>query len=138
MVYEAEWPDRRPASSRPSAVRRVAACAVVGRPPLPEDDLEPLIILGEMLGQKLAEEALAALLSSGERQRFTPAQDMSQPLGKVLHLTLDGRPAAGNPFAGQQGATSVTITNPPADTEAAKTATGRTFTWPGANTSQIM
>ncbi|WP_010215093.1 PQQ-dependent sugar dehydrogenase [Sphingomonas sp. PAMC 26621] len=36
-------------------------------------------------------------LSSGERQRFTPAQDPDQAIGKILHLTLDGKAAAGNP-----------------------------------------
>ncbi|MDB5703545.1 MAG: PQQ-dependent sugar dehydrogenase [Sphingomonas bacterium] len=36
-------------------------------------------------------------LSSGERQRFTPAQDPDQALGKILRLTLDGKPAPGNP-----------------------------------------
>jgi glucose/arabinose dehydrogenase len=72
-------------------------------------------------------------LSSGERQRFTPAQDPSQPLGKILHLTLDGRPAPGNPWPGKLGASVVTITNPPDDTEAAETAVGRKFTWPGPN-----
>lgn len=38
-------------------------------------------------------------LSSGERQKFTPAQDLSVNLGKVLRLNLDGTPAPGNPFA---------------------------------------
>ena len=38
-------------------------------------------------------------LSSGDRQKFTPAQDMSSNLGKVLRLNLDGSPAAGNPYA---------------------------------------
>jgi hypothetical protein len=42
------------------AVRRVAACAVVGRPHVQGDDLEPLIILGEELGAKEALAALAA------------------------------------------------------------------------------
>ncbi|MBP2274973.1 MULTISPECIES: PQQ-dependent sugar dehydrogenase [Sphingomonas] len=36
-------------------------------------------------------------LSSGERQRFTPAQDPEQRLGKILRLTLDGKPWPGNP-----------------------------------------
>lgn len=70
-------------------------------------------------------------LSSGERQRFTPAQDPAQPLGKILHLTLDGKPAPGNPMAGRTGAGAVTITDPPRDTEAAKSASGREFRWPG-------
>jgi aldose sugar dehydrogenase len=42
-------------------------------------------------------------LSSGERQKFTPAQDLSNNLGKVLRLNLDGTPAAGNPFADRGG-----------------------------------
>lgn len=72
-------------------------------------------------------------LSSGERQRFTPAQDPSQPTGKILHLTLDGKPASGNPWAGKTGAETVTVTDPPADTEAAKRAEGRQVKWPGPN-----
>ncbi|MGZ7263545.1 PQQ-dependent sugar dehydrogenase, partial [Streptococcus pyogenes] len=36
-------------------------------------------------------------LSSGERQRFTPAQDPEQRLGKILRLTLDGKAWPGNP-----------------------------------------
>jgi glucose/arabinose dehydrogenase len=72
-------------------------------------------------------------LSSGERQRFTPAQDPSQPLGKILHLTLDGKPAPDNPLAGRTGAASVTVTDPPEDTVAAKNATGRKIAWPGPN-----
>jgi glucose/arabinose dehydrogenase len=72
-------------------------------------------------------------LTTGERQRFTPAQDPSQPLGKILHLTLDGKPAPGNPMAGRTGAATVIITDPPEDTVAAKDAPGRRFTWPGPN-----
>ena len=40
-------------------------------------------------------------LTSGERQRFTPAQDPDQLIGKIVRLTLDGRAAPGNPYAGQ-------------------------------------
>lgn len=43
-------------------------------------------------------------LSSGERQRFVPAQDMRQPLGKILRLTLDGKAAPGNPMYAKGGA----------------------------------
>lgn len=42
-------------------------------------------------------------LSSGERQKFDPAQEMSGNLGKILHLTAEGRPAPGNPFANRGG-----------------------------------
>lgn len=72
-------------------------------------------------------------LSSGERQRFTPAQDQSQPLGKILHLTLEGKPAPGNPMGGRIGASSVTITDPPRDTKAALSSSGRKVRWPYPN-----
>jgi glucose/arabinose dehydrogenase len=72
-------------------------------------------------------------LSAGERQRFTPAQDPNLPMGKVLHLTLDGKPAPGNPGAGRTGAASLQVTDPPADSVAAKDAPSRTVAWPGPN-----
>jgi len=73
-------------------------------------------------------------LSSGDRQRMTPAQDPNQPLGKILRLTLDGKPAPGNPMAGKTGAATVPVIDPPSDTEAAKTApVVRTYTFPGPN-----
>jgi len=73
-------------------------------------------------------------LSSGDRQRMTPAQDPNQPLGKILRLTLDGQPAPGNPMAGKTGAPTVPVIDPPEDTEAAKTApVVRTYTFPGPN-----
>jgi glucose/arabinose dehydrogenase len=80
-----------------------------------------------------APDGKSLFLSSGERQRFTPAQDPNQPLGKILHLTLDGKPAPGNPMAGRIGASVVTITDPPRDTEAAKSTEGRQVQWPGPN-----
>lgn len=45
-------------------------------------------------------------LASGERQKFTPAQDLSNNLGKVLRLNRDGAPADGNPFAAKGGASA--------------------------------
>jgi glucose/arabinose dehydrogenase len=81
-----------------------------------------------------APDGKSLFLSVGDRQRFTPAQDPNQPLGKILHLTLDGKPAPGNPNAGKTGAQSVGIINPPSDTEAAKTAKPvYTYTYPGKN-----
>src|ERR1700678_3176140 len=59
-------------------------------------------------------------LTSGDRQRMTPAQDPNQPLGKILRLTLDGKPAPGNPMAGKIGAPTVSVIDPPEDTEEAK------------------
>ena len=73
-------------------------------------------------------------LTVGDRHRFTPAQDPNQPLGKILHLTLDGKPSPNNPNFGKTGAQSVNIINPPTDTEAAKTApTAYTYKFPGKN-----
>jgi Glucose/sorbosone dehydrogenases len=40
-------------------------------------------------------------VSSGERQKFDPAQDLQSNLGKVLRLNSDGTPAADNPFQTQ-------------------------------------
>ena len=73
-------------------------------------------------------------LSVGDRQRMTPAQDPYQELGKILRLTLDGKPAPGNPMSGKTGAASVPLINPPRDTELAKTApVVSTYTYPGPN-----
>lgn len=73
-------------------------------------------------------------LAVGDRQRMTPAQDPNSPLGKILRLTLDGKPAPGNPMAGKTGAASVPVINPPRDTEVAKTApVVKTYTFPGPN-----
>jgi glucose/arabinose dehydrogenase len=73
-------------------------------------------------------------LTVGERQRMTPAQDPNSPLGKILRLTLDGKPAPGNPQAGKTGAPTLDIINPPRNTEIAKTApTVYTYTFPGPN-----
>jgi glucose/arabinose dehydrogenase len=90
---------------------------------------------GGQFGARIAfaPDGQSLFLSSGERQRFTPAQDPSAPLGKILHLTLDGKPAPGNPWAGRTGAPTVTVTDPPRDTVAAKSAAGRRVTWPGPN-----
>jgi glucose/arabinose dehydrogenase len=73
-------------------------------------------------------------LTVGDRQRMTPAQDPNSPLGKILRLTLDGKPAPGNPQAGKTGAATLDIINPPRDTELAKTAAKVfTYTFPGPN-----
>jgi len=73
-------------------------------------------------------------LTVGDRQRFTPAQDPNQPEGKILRLTLDGKPARGNPNFGKTGASTIPLIDPPKDTEAAKTAPViSTYTFPGPN-----
>jgi len=73
-------------------------------------------------------------LAVGDRQRMTPAQDPDQPVGKILRLTLDGKPAPGNPMEGKTGAATIPLIDPPADTEAAKTArVVSTYTFSGPN-----
>ncbi len=73
-------------------------------------------------------------LTVGDRQRFTPAQDPNQPEGKILRLTLDGKPAPGNPNYGKTGAATIPLIDPPRDTEAAKSApVVSTYTFPGPN-----
>ena len=73
-------------------------------------------------------------LTVGERQRFTPAQDPDQPAGKILRLTLDGKPAPDNPNFGKTGAPTIPLIDPPTDSEAAKTAKPvSTYTFPGPN-----
>jgi glucose/arabinose dehydrogenase len=42
-------------------------------------------------------------ISTGDRQKFTPAQDLGQSLGKILRLTDSGGVPRDNPFAAQGG-----------------------------------
>ena len=73
-------------------------------------------------------------LTVGDRQRMTPAQDPDQPAGKILRLTLDGKPAPGNPNYGKTGAATIPLIDPPRNTELAKTAkVVSTYTFPGHN-----
>jgi len=53
---------------------------------------------------RLAFDAAGKLwITSGDRQKFDPAQDMSTNLGKIIRLNDDGSLPADNPFAGQGG-----------------------------------
>ena len=45
-------------------------------------------------------------VTSGERQKFDPAQDLGGNLGKIVRLQLDGSAAQGNPFADRGGVTA--------------------------------
>lgn len=45
-------------------------------------------------------------ITSGERQKFTPAQNMDMNLGKVVRINSDGFVPEDNPFADQGGVTS--------------------------------
>jgi aldose sugar dehydrogenase len=73
-------------------------------------------------------------LTVGDRMRMTPAQDPNTEVGKILRLTLDGKPAPGNPMAGKKGEPTRPLINPPRDTELAKTApVVSTYTVEGPN-----
>jgi glucose/arabinose dehydrogenase len=90
---------------------------------------------GQAGGQiAFAPDGQSLFMSVGDRQRMTPAQDPNQAVGKILHLTLDGKPAADNPNFGKTGAASISLIDPPIDTEVAKTAkVVSTYTFPGPN-----
>nr|WP_245708262.1 PQQ-dependent sugar dehydrogenase [Sphingomonas palmae] len=55
-----------------------------------------------------APDGKSLFLTSGERQRFTPAQDPEQLLGKIVRLTLDGKAWPGNPMYKAGGARAMT------------------------------
>ena len=55
-----------------------------------------------------APDGKSLFLTSGERQRFTPAQDPDQALGKIIHLTLDGKAAPDNPDYAKGGVRAMT------------------------------
>jgi glucose/arabinose dehydrogenase len=42
-------------------------------------------------------------LSSGDRQKMQPAQEPASDLGKILHLTAEGQPVPGGPWAARGG-----------------------------------
>jgi len=90
---------------------------------------------GQAGGQiAFAPDGQSLFMSVGDRQRMTPAQDPNQPVGKILHLTLDGKPAPDNPNFGKTGAETISLIDPPLDMEVAKTAkVVSTYTFPGPN-----
>lgn len=45
-------------------------------------------------------------ITSGDRQKFTPAQNMDMNLGKVVRINSDGSIPSDNPFASQSGVTA--------------------------------
>jgi len=90
---------------------------------------------GQAGGQiAFASDGQTLFMSVGDRQRMTPAQDPNQPVGKILRLTLDGKPAPGNPDFGKTGAATIPLIDPPKNTEAAKTAPViSSYTFPSPN-----
>lgn len=84
------------------------AGTAVARARLVEARLEDVAVIWEMppgttggihFGGRLAEAPDGTLfLTLGERGAFDPAQRLDRPLGKIVHLTRDGRAAPGGPF----------------------------------------
>ena len=124
-----------------SSLAMARAKLTIGKDSASLDGLEvlwrdPLKGRGGQFGAQIAfsPDGQFLFLAVGERQRMTPAQDPNQPLGKILRLTLDGKPAPGNPMAGKTGAESVDLIAPPRDTELAKAApVVSTYKYPGPN-----
>ena len=52
----------------------------------------------------LAPDGQHLFITTGDRQKFDPAQDMTGTLGKVIRIKLDGTVPTDNPFADQGGA----------------------------------
>jgi glucose/arabinose dehydrogenase len=81
-----------------------------------------------------APDGKSLFLSVGDRQRFYNAQDPDWPAGKILHLTLDGKPSPDNPNYGKTGAASIDLIDPPRDTVLGKDApVVETYTFPNGN-----
>ena len=78
---------------------------------LEDNELEDLQVLWRQVpkvagnghyGHRIAFDADGMLwITSSERQKFDPAQDMASNLGKIVRLRDDGSVPEGNPFAGQ-------------------------------------
>lgn len=54
----------------------------------------------------VAPDGRTIFVTSGERQKFDPAQDLGNNLGSIVRLDLDGSPAPGNPWADRGGVTA--------------------------------
>ncbi len=64
----------------------------------------PKVSGGGHYGHRIAFGADGKLwITSSERQKFTPAQDMASNLGKIIRLNDDGSVPSDNPFASQGG-----------------------------------
>lgn len=69
---------------------------------------DPKVTGGGHFGHRLAfsPDGQFLFISSGERQKFDPAQDMNANLGKIVRLRPDGSVPPDNPFAQKGGVTA--------------------------------
>src|SRR5688572_16594761 len=56
---------------------------------------------GHFGGRLIFDRSGHLFITSGDRQRFTPAQDVGSSLGKVIRINRDGSVPAGNPWPGR-------------------------------------
>lgn len=96
-----EGTSRRAAAGMGSFACDESACAITDFQQIWQQ--EPAIDSFGHFSHKLAfsPDGSQLFISSGERMQGDPAQDLSNTLGTIVRLNLDGTPAEGNPFADQ-------------------------------------
>lgn len=67
---------------------------------------EDVVGLGHFGGRLLFADDGTLLITSGERQRFSPSQDMQSNLGKVIRITTSGIAPDDNPYVDDEGVSS--------------------------------
>lgn len=105
------WAEPGPKGTRGAAVRR--ATLVIGKTAQIRDlqiiwRQSPKVSGTGHFGHRLAfsPDGRYLFISSGERQKLSPAQDMSSNLGKIVRLRQDGTVPPDNPFADRGGVTA--------------------------------
>jgi glucose/arabinose dehydrogenase len=102
------WAEPGPGDTRGAAVGR-ARLVLEGRPHLEGLQViwrqQPKVTGAGHYSHRIAfsPDGRYLFIASGERQKFTPAQDLAVNLGKIVRLLPDGTPAPGNPFASRGG-----------------------------------
>ncbi len=109
---KADTPDHRFADNL-DLTDTVLKGGAVARAKLAGDRLEDLKVIwrqepktigrGHFGGRIVPTEDGKLFITSGERQRFDPAQDMTGNLGKIVRINTDGSIPKDNPFMGKDG-----------------------------------
>ena len=97
---------RRAVAGRGTFACSQDSCAITGLTQIWQQ--EPAIESFGHFSHKLAfsPDGSHLFITSGDRMQQDPAQDLSNNLGSVVRLNLDGSPAEGNPFADQGSPTN--------------------------------